>query len=68
MKRSKLSKESYNMYNWRRKGSIGNGMELKPLFKEINRLKKNMTLNGIKEVMNPGQDSTQLSFQPMKRD
>ena len=50
------------MYNLRRKGAPGNGMELSPVFKEINRLR-----NGIKRVVTSGQDPTQLSFQFVKR-
>ena len=40
MKRNKLSKEKYKIYNFKRKGALGSGMELNPVFKEINRLKK----------------------------
>jgi hypothetical protein len=40
MKRSRLNKKSYKMYNLRRKGARGSRMELNPDFKEINRLKK----------------------------
>jgi len=43
------------------------GMGLNPVFKEINRLKKNLMLNAIKGVMNSGQKPTQLSFQLVKR-
>jgi hypothetical protein len=40
MKRSKLNKKSYKMYNVREKGAPGSGMELSPVFKWINRFKK----------------------------
>ena len=43
------------------------GMEISPMFKEINRLKKSLMLNGIKGVVTSGQDPTQLSFQLVKR-
>lgn len=42
------------MYNLRRKGVPGSGMELNPLFKEINRLKKSLVLNGIKGAVISG--------------
>ena len=67
MKRSKLSKEKYKMYNLRRKGAPGSGMELSPVFKEIRRLEKSLILNEIKEVVTSRQDPTQVSFQPVKR-
>jgi hypothetical protein len=37
------------IYNLRRKGLSGSGIELNSLFKEINRLKNVLTLDGIKE-------------------
>jgi hypothetical protein len=37
VKRGELSKEKYEMHSWRRKGAPGSGMELSPLFMEINR-------------------------------
>ena len=48
MKHSKLRKEKYKMYGLRIKAASGSGMELNPVFKEINRLK---ILNGIKGVV-----------------
>jgi hypothetical protein len=56
MKRSKLSKEKYNVYSLVRKGVLGSIMELSPLLKEINILKKSKMLNEIKGVMISGQD------------
>jgi hypothetical protein len=47
MKRSKLSKEHYKTYNLR-KGAPG-GMELNPVFKEINTLRRSQMLSRIKE-------------------
>jgi hypothetical protein len=38
-------------------------MELSPVFKEINRLKQSLMVNGIIVVVASGQDPTQLSFQ-----
>jgi hypothetical protein len=55
------------MYNLRRKGAPGSGMELSPVFKEIRRLEKSLILNEIKEVVTSRQDPTQVSFQPVKR-
>ena len=43
-------------------------MELDPVSKVTNRVKKNLMLNGIKGVVTLGQDPTQLSFQYVKRD
>ena len=48
VKWSKLSKKKYKMYGLRTKGAPESGMELNPVFKEINRLK---ILNGIKGVV-----------------
>ena len=42
-------------------------MELNPVFKEINRPKKSLVLNGIRRVVILGEDPTQLSFQPVRR-
>ena len=56
------------MYNLRRNVTPGSGMELGIIFKEIKkRLKKMLILNGIKGVETSGQDSTQLSYQLVKR-
>lgn len=66
-KRSNLSKEKYNMYSSRRKGTPGSGVELNPEFKKINRFKKSLILNERKGVVTSKQDPTQLSFQFMKR-
>jgi hypothetical protein len=52
------------MYGSRIKEAPGSGMELNPVFKEINTLK---ILNGIKGVVTSRQDSTQLSFHFVKR-
>jgi hypothetical protein len=57
MKRSKLNKEKYKIYNLRRKGHK----------ESVNRLKKRLILNGIKGVVTSEQDQTQLSFQLVKR-
>ena len=46
-----------------RKGAPGSGIELNPVFKEINRLR-----NGIKGVVTSGQDPTQLNFQYIKKE
>ena len=46
------------------KGVPGSGMELNPVFKEVNRLKKSLMLSGI---VTSRQDPTQLSFQFVKR-
>lgn len=62
MKRSKLSKEKYKMYSLMRKGALGSVKELNPVFKEINRLKKSLVLNGIKEIVTSEQDPAQLSL------
>lgn len=62
MKRSKVDKRKYKMYNFSRKGAPGSIMELRSVLKETKGLKKSPTLNGIKEVITPGQDSIQLSF------
>ena len=40
IKISKLSKENYKMYRTRRKGATKSGMELNPVFREVNRLWK----------------------------
>lgn len=48
------------MYDLRRRGELGPGMELNPVFKKISRLKKSLLLNRIKEVETAGQDPTQL--------
>ena len=48
--------EKYKMYNLRRKGAPGSGMELSPVFKEIN-----ISRNGIKGVVT-SQDPTHLNF------
>ena len=39
MKKSKMSKEKYKIYNLGRKGTPESGMELNPVFKDINRLR-----------------------------
>jgi hypothetical protein len=52
------------MYGSRIKRAPGSGMELNPVFKEVNKWK---LLNGIKGVVTLGQDPTQLSFHLMKR-
>ena len=38
-----------------------------PVHKNIKHLKKNLKLNGIKEVVTSGQEPTQLSFQLVER-
>jgi hypothetical protein len=50
------------MYNLRRKEASRSGMELNPVFREINRLKKILTFNRKKAVVTSEQDPTQLSF------
>ena len=67
MKRNEPRKESYKMYNLRRKGIPESRMELNPVFKEINTLKKIFTLNEIQGVVTSGQIPTQVSFQFVKR-
>ena len=42
-------------------GTPGSGIKLRPVFKEISRLKKSLVLNGIKGVAPSAQDLTQLS-------
>ena len=59
--------EKGKMYNSRRKGALGSRMMANPVFKEINRLRKILMLNGIKAVVTSGQDPIQLSFQLVKR-
>ena len=63
MKRNKPSKEKYKMYNLRRKGAPGSGIELTPVFKGINRFK---ILNEYR-VETSMQDPTQLSFHLVRR-
>ena len=46
------------------KGVPGSEMELNPVLKEVNRLKKSLMLSGI---VTSRQDPTQLSFQFVKR-
>lgn len=53
MKRSKISKKKYITYSSVRKETPENGIELKSVFKEINRLKGNI-LNRIKGVVTSG--------------
>jgi hypothetical protein len=50
------------MYRRRRKEAPGSRMELKPVFKKINRLKRSQMLNGTKEVVISGQELTKLNF------
>lgn len=65
------------MYRLRRKGAPGSGTELSSVLKEISRLEKILTFNGIKGVtsqfkeksdiewnegMTSGKDPTQLTF------
>lgn len=50
------------MYSLMRKGALGSVKELNPVFKEINRLKKSLVLNGIKEIVTSEQDPAQLSL------
>ena len=42
------------MYNLWREETPGIGIELKPVFKEINRLNKTLMLNGIKQAVSTG--------------
>jgi len=50
MKSSNLSKEkNTKKVQFEEKGATGSGMELSPMFKEINRLEENLLLNGIIE-------------------
>jgi hypothetical protein len=44
------------VYSLRRKGVLGSVMELNPVLKEIQMLKKTIVLNGIKGVVTSGQD------------
>ena len=59
--KGKLSKYKDKMYRLK-KGASGNGIELKPIYKEINGLK-----HGIKTLVTPSQDIIQLCFQLVKR-
>ena len=62
MKRKMLSKrEKYKLYNLKRKEVPKSGVDLSPVFNEINRLR-----DGIKGVLDSGQDLTQLNFQFVK--
>ena len=54
------------VYSLRRKGVLGSVMELNPVLKEIQMLKKTIVLNGIKGVVPSGRDSIQLSLQSLK--
>lgn len=49
MKWSRLSKKGIQMYYLGKRGIPGNIMELSPVLKQINRLKKILVLNKIKE-------------------
>lgn len=66
MKRSKLIKGKCKMFSLRRKGIQGNSMDLSLILRDIKSF-KSLTLNGIKKVETSGQDSTQVSFQLVKR-
>ena len=55
------------MYNLRRKGAPGSGIELTPVFKETNRLKKSLMLNGINGVVTSGKDPSHPSLQLVKK-
>jgi hypothetical protein len=55
------------MCSSRRKGAPGSGMELSPVFKETNRLKKSLMLKGIKGMVRSGKDHTELSRQLVKK-
>ena len=50
------------MYNLRRKGVPKSGIELTPMFKEINRLR-----NRVKGMVTSAQDPTQVNFLLVKR-
>ena len=67
MKRIKLGKDKYKMYNLKNKRASGNGMELSSMFKEINRLLESLRLNGIKRVVTSSQDPTELSYKLMRK-
>lgn len=62
MKKRKLHKKRPKMYVLGVKETLGSGMELRSLFKKINRSK-----HGIKGVVTSGQDFTQLNFCLVKR-
>ena len=49
--RKKMHKEKCKKYSLRRKGAPGSITELRPEFRERNRLKKSLMLNGIKGVV-----------------
>lgn len=66
-KKESTEQKKLKMYNQRRKGAPGSGMQRSPVFKEINRPKKSLVLNGIRRVVILGEDPTQLSFQPVRR-
>jgi hypothetical protein len=61
MKGNKLSKEKYKMCSLRRGTKDYKGAKFSA--QGENRLKIILELNGIKGVVNSGQDPTQLSFQ-----
>lgn len=45
MKRIKLDKETHSMYSLRRRGTLGNGIELSPVPQEILSLKRSQELS-----------------------
>lgn len=59
MKRNKLSKGKYTMYNLRRKRTLGSGMELSPVFKKMNKLRNEKKQSGdLREISHPAKFST----------
>lgn len=62
-----MSKKKNKMCSSRRNGAPGSGVELYLVYKGINRLKKNLMLDGIKGMVTAGQNHTLLSFQLVKR-
>lgn len=55
------------MYSLERKGPTGSIIELIPVLKEIESLKKSLILNRIAGVVSSGQDSMQMSFHLVKK-
>lgn len=67
MRISKQGKKKYKMYSlWRKRESGTIMLEPNPGLKQIRSLKKSLILNVLKEMVPPGQNPTQLSFQLVK--
>lgn len=55
-------KGKVQMYSSRGKLALGSEKEIKPLFKEINRLMKILVINKIKGMVTSGKGTTQLNL------